>query len=484
MKKQTSLCLQPALAGRWQRLCTVLVLLLVTACDSPEPSIEEQGVLRVVTRNGPTTFYEDRNGFTGFEYELVKLFARHLDVKLEISSRHSLPDIFNMLSSRQAHLAAAGLTITPERQQRFEFSPPYMTVEQYLIYRQGSFRPRTITDLVDKRITVLAGSTHEAFLKQQQQLHPALQWHAATDLETVDLLEMLNDGEIDATLIDSNEYTANKGFYPGLKIGFSVGEPGQLGWVIAPGAMSEKLRSELARFFDQIIADGTLKQLEERFYSHSQQLTQIGSRTFTRAVETKLPDYEDLIKKVAAETSLDWRLLAAISYQESHWNPKARSPTGVRGMMMLTLPTAREMQVKNRLDAEQSLRGGARYFIKIRARIAPDIPEPDRTWLALAAYNVGLGHVEDAMEITRRQGGNPDKWIDVKDHLPLLRKRKWYQNTRHGYARGDEPVNYVQNIRHFHDILAWADLNRDRSRPPQNMDQYLPSALQQELGGI
>lgn len=465
-------------------LLFLLLASLLTACGNPAPPAEQAPVLKVVTRNGPTTFYEDRNGPTGFEYELVKRFADHLGVELEISARHNLEEIFQMLNTGQAHLAAAGLTMTAERQQRVLFSPAYMQVQQYLIYRQGRFKPVSPEQLSGRQIIVLAGSTHETLLRELQRDVDDMEWRTAADLETIDLLEMLNEGSIDATIIDSNEYTANKSFYPKLKIAFEIGSAGELGWAYTNNTDHPDMAAELARFFDQINADGTLKQLKERFYSHSEEITQISSSTFKQAVQNKLPDYRDLIQKVAAENNMDWRLLAAISYQESHWNPKAKSPTGVRGMMMLTLPTAREMRIKNRLDPVQSLQGGARYFNKIRNRLSADISEPDRTWLALAAYNVGLGHLEDAMLITQSQGGNPHKWIDVKDHLPLLRKRKWYQNTRHGYARGNEPVTYVRNIRHFYNILTWADLNRDRSRPPENMDQYLPESLRGDLSGL
>ena len=191
----------------------------------------------------------------------------------------------------------------------------------------------------------------------------------------------------------------------------------------------------------------------------------------------RLPKYEELIQAVADEYQMDWHLLAAIAYQESHWNPYARSPTGVRGMMMLTLNTAREMSVDNRLDASQSLRGGARYFKKIKRLLPADIAEPDRTWFALAAYNIGRGHLEDARVITERQGGDPDRWIDVKARLPLLQRSKYYRGTRHGYARGSEPVTYVKNIRHYYNIMAWQDISKNRPVPPVAAEDYLPEIL-------
>ena len=460
-----------------------LYLGLVSGCLEKEQaqSIKQQGTLRIVTRNGPTSYFEDRTGATGFEYELASLFAEYLGVELEVTVLHSLEEIFNALENNNAHLAAAGLTITEERQKRLNFSPAYMEIKQYVLYRAGTKRPKSPEQLIGSKITVMAHSSHNEILSRLKSDYPDLQWRTATDVETIDLLDMLASGEIDFTILDSNEYIANRGFYPRLNIAFEIGQPSQLAWALPGTITTPGLREDLAAFFKHIRTNSTLRQLEERFYGHSQQVNRIGSLTFNQAVEQRLPKYKELIKKVATEHNIDWRLLAAISYQESHWNPKAKSPTGVRGMMMLTLPTAKEMNIKNRLDAEQSLHGGARYFNKILQRLPERIEEPDRTWFALAAYNVGMGHLEDARKITESRGGNPSKWADVKNSLPLLSKHRWYKNTKHGYARGNEPVTYVQNIRHFYSVLNWTEVAKTRTPPPQQMQQYVPESLRKNI---
>jgi membrane-bound lytic murein transglycosylase F len=230
-------------------------------------------------------------------------------------------------------------------------------------------------------------------------------------------------------------------------------------------------------FFAKISADGTLNTLKERYYGHTTHAGQGDSHTFTRSMERRFPKYEQLIKRIAREEGVDWRLLAAVSYRESHWNPKAVSPTGVRGMMMLTRTTASEMGVKNRLDAEQSLRGGARYFRKTRRRIPDRIRDPDRTWFALAAYNVGMGHLRDARAITEHQGGNPDKWADVMQRLPLLQQKDYYKFTKYGYARGMEAVIYVQHIRSYFNMLDWQQVDEYRRKPPVQVSEHLPAQL-------
>ena len=224
-------------------------------------------------------------------------------------------------------------------------------------------------------------------------------------------------------------------------------------------------------------ADGTLERLREEHFGHTDGISRISSHTFKRNMRRGLPPYRELIQKVAAEYQLDWHLLAAIAYQESHWNPVAESPTGVRGMMMLTLPTAAEMGVENRLDPAESLRGGARYLKNIKRRLPNDIYDPDRTWLALAAYNIGMGHLEDARVITERRGGDPHLWQDVMESLPLLQKSKYFQNTRYGYARGLEAVTYVQNIRHYYSILQWQDIADNKPLPPIAAEDHLPTEM-------
>mgnify|MGYP002624872028 FL=1 len=177
------------------------------------------------------------------------------------------------------------------------------------------------------------------------------------------------------------------------------------------------------------------------------------TRRFIRRINTVLPKYKDQFKAAARKYDLDWMLLAAQAYQESHWRTNARSPTGVRGIMMLTMNTARELNVKSRLDPVQSIHGGARYFKQLHDRIPEEVQEPDRTWFALAAYNVGMGHIYDARALAQRLGNDPNTWVGLSEVLPLLSQKKYYRTLKHGYARGREPVIYVQRIRDYHDIL-------------------------------
>ena len=431
----------------------------------------------MVSRNSPTTFYEGKNGPTGFEYDLVELLATDLGVALAVQPAFSIDGIFKQLQREEADLAAAGLNLTGLRQSAYPHSIPYYQLRPQVVYVAGTFRPRRLEDLADMSILVLAGSSHAEALRKLQQSGLDLQWEEVAEVDSMELLERVNAGEAQLAIIDSNEFTVQQSLYPRLKVAFDMGQEQDMVWYLPPAADNARLVAHINGFIRGLQQDGTLARLREEHFGHTDGISRISSHTFNRNMRKSLPPYQELIRQVATEYQMDWHLLAAIAYQESHWNPLAASPTGVRGMMMLTLPTAREMGVDNRLDAAQSLRGGARYLKNIKRRLPNDIYEPDRTWLALAAYNIGMGHLEDARVITERHGGDPHLWQDVMEHLPLLQKSKHYQTTRYGYARGLEAVTYVQNIRHYFSILEWQDLPAHKTLPPLRTEEYLPAVL-------
>ncbi len=414
--------------------------------------VKQRGVLTVITRQSPTTFYESYGGPDGLEYQLASRFAEYLGVNLEISLASNLTEIIQSVNNGDADLAAAGLSITEEREQWLSFAAPYDRVYPKLVFKQGNRWPRDFRQL-DGELRVMADSSHAYHLLKVKREFPGLSWSETNEETSEDLLISVLDGHIDYTIADSNELALNRRFYPELAIAFSVGEGNDLAWAFSRNE-DDSLRAEAIKFFDQFKRSGDLDRLLEQYYGHVENFDYVGTRTFLKASREKLPKYLPLFQKYATD-EIDWRLLAAIAYQESHWNPRAKSPTGVRGLMMLTLPTAKQLGVKSRLDPEQSIRGGARYIAKNKRRIPQRIPEPDRTWLALAAYNIGFGHLEDARRLTEKFGADPDRWVDVKEHLPLLRQRKYYRQTRFGYARGDEPVRYVDNIRRYYETLVW-----------------------------
>ncbi len=425
-------------------------------------TVKQEGKLHMISRNGPTPYYEVADGkLTGFEYSIAKRFAKYLGVELVVHEQEDLGLMLNEVRDQKVHFAAAGLTVTAQRQQKVKFAAPYLEVTQQLIYRYGTKRPKSIDDLVGKKMMVIGNSSHSERLRKLQRVQPKLNWDERHDLDMLDLLEMVHKGEVDYVVVDSNAYEMNAALYPKAQVAFDISDGQSLAWAF-PSEKDSSLYDEAQKFFANINEAGIVADTFETYYGHLGELNYSGALLFSHRIDSRLPKWEDKLRNAAKKYDLDWQLLAALSYQESHWNPKAKSPTGVRGFMMLTLNTAKEVGVKNRLNADQSIMGGAKYFKSIHSRIPARILEPDRSWLAMAAYNVGYGHLEDARILTEHFGGNPDKWADVKDNLLLLAKRKYYKSTKHGYARGWEAVEYVQNIRNFHTIIAWNEKEKQQ----------------------
>jgi len=226
-----------------------------------------------------------------------------------------------------------------------------------------------------------------------------------------------------------------------------------------------KLKSKVNEFFSKIKKDGSLRNLLDRYYGHSERLNTLDVTTFLKRNSTILPKYIHLFKQAQDITGLDWRLLAAVSYRESHWDTYNTSPTNVRGLMMLTEDTADLMGVTDRLDPKQSIPAGAKYIMKLKDTVPERIPEPDRTYMALAAYNIGYAHVEDARVLAKRLNLNPDRWADVKKTLVLLKNPQYYSTLKYGYASGGAPVIFVESVRSYQRIL-------EKYQPAHSPDIY------------
>ena len=481
---------QPVILAVYSSACTMFTatvryalpafaVLLLAACGRPPTALEQvqtHNELIVISRNSPTTYYEGADGPTGFEYDLAKRFAEYIGVELRIVVPGNFSDILPLTALGDANLAAAGLTVTEKRKQKVRFGPVYQKITPQLVYRSGSTRPKTLADL-NGILEVVAGSSHEEQLESLKQEYPQLAWQTNDELDSDELLILVWQQLIEYTIADSNELSVNRRFYPELKPAFDLSPPEPLAWAF-PISEDDSLFDAAKTFFKKIRKNGTLDRLIDRYYGHIGKFDYVGTRRYQAHVEQRLPQYRELFIKAASEVGMDWRLLAAIGYQESHWNPDAVSPTGVRGIMMLTKAAAKDLDIKKRDDPEQSIRGGARYLEKMLQRIPERIPEPDRTWLALAAYNVGLGHLEDARILTQKNKGDFDRWIDVKKSLPLLSKKKWFKQTRYGYARGREPVRYVDNIRTYYDILVWlTEKDSEDQEPVKELPQFDSPAL-------
>ncbi len=434
-----------------------LLLVLLNAC-APQKSLLDQviasGELVALTRNAGTTYYQGPNGPTGLEYDLLERFANFLNVKLTLVTTDDLKTMLNKVSNGDVNVAAAGLTVTPDRKEKVRFSSPYQYITQQIVYNQSGTKPKTLTDLTNTKLEIVANSSHAERLKELKSTWLNLDWNENSISGTTELMSRVAENTIDYTIVDSNELAHHRRYHPELRVAFDISQPQALAWAFKRGE-DESLFKKAELFFSNLKASGELDRLIKRHTTYVQNYDYAGTYIYMNHVNSRLPLYKDLFTAAAKKYKLKWPLLAAMAYQESHWRPDAVSPTGVRGIMMLTQVTANQLGVTSRTDVEESIFGGAQYLRELIDRFPSHIKQPDRTWLALAAYNVGYGHVRDAQIITEMRGGDPDKWSDIKENLPLLRRKEWYKQTRYGYARGNEPVRYVENIRSYHDILRW-----------------------------
>jgi len=423
---------------------------------APAPALDAiraRGELRVATLNLPTCYYLGAQGTEGLEFELAGAYAARLGVRLTMYPLANERALQAELAAGRADIAAASLTNTPEWSRAGDAAEPYARIPQLVVYPHNGVRPRDTLQLESAHLAVRAGSAQERILQRlKSTMAPQLQWEE-TAPSTADPVEDVDSGQAQYAIVDAREFSFAHHLYPNVQVGFALPEERPVQWMVRRDAPA--LLASVNGFFSDLRATGRLAQLLEQSSGDTRRFAYEESREFQEHVAERLPRYQAWFEKAASASGLDWRLLAAIGYQESKWDPRAQSDEGARGVMMLTADTAQALGLKDRTDAEQNIYAGARYLAQVREKIPERIPEPDRTWLTVASYNVGFGHLEDARILTQAQGKDPDSWADVRLRLPLLAQERWYARARHGYARGWEPVQFVDRIQRFLRLLEW-----------------------------
>lgn len=424
-----------------------------SAATGPDPA-EDGEALVVVTRNAPTSWYYDRDNRTaGPEHDLVRAFARDHGRDVEWVVETSVSGVLEALRNGDAQMAAAGLTHLESRDERFLRGPQHSEVtEQVVCHRDQDPMPRSVADLGAVELVLGAGSSYVETVEALRggENAPALGYREAT-LGTERLLAAVVEREIECTVADSSIVEVNRRSFPYLEIAFDLSPPRPIGWYVHADdpELAEQARTWMRSEQGRLARD----RVEELYYAYIDGFDFVDLRALSRRIDQRLPDFRPYFERAADRYQLSPDLLAALAYQESHWDPEARSPTGVRGLMMLTQRTAEALGVDNRLDPVQSIDGGARYLRQMHERLPEDIDEPDRTYLALASYNIGRGHLLDARSLARELGKDPDRWSDMREVLPLLTEERYYKDLRYGYARGYQPVYYVQRIRNYRDVI-------------------------------
>jgi membrane-bound lytic murein transglycosylase F len=437
----------------------LLMGLWVTGCDnlavrSDLDVIIDRGELVLITRNNTACYFEGPHGPAGFEYDLVKAFADHLGVRLRILTIEDEELMIEALRQGKADIIAAGIPFGNEAKRLIALGPTYLDVKHQIVGRRGGHQYKSITELSDTSIWMTRSSSSLNTLKTVKREHAGLKWKALSDYSSEELLQMVWNRSLPLTMVDSNTLSINRRYYPELVVHFTVGDPQKLSWAMAP--QNRQLRKEALQWFALKATQKQLQGLVDHYFSHLEAFDYVDLARYHRRIFKRLPKYQEHFKAAAEKYGFDWHLIAALAYQESHWNPRAKSYTGVRGIMMLTQDTAKRLGLKNRMAVKESIFAGTRYLATLHERVGDDVPEPDRTLLALAAYNLGFGHIRDARKLARTLERPADTWHGIRSVLPLLQKKKYYRNLPYGYARGNEAVQYVDRIRTYHKVLIMA----------------------------
>lgn len=417
--------------------------------------IKAKKTLDVLILNAPTVYYVGTVNPQGFEYELLSDYAKSINVELNLTVVHTVKEALKLTRKGVGDITAASLSVNAEREKEFKFGPYYHSIHEELIchnslYKKGTM-PKELNETIGLNIVVGKDTSSETTLLKLKRELNGFDFNTTAELSTEGLLEQVWKKKIDCTVVDSHMFRISQRYYPELVRTMRLTDKINLGWLLRKG--DDSLNESLFRWMNKYERSGKMAELNHFYYDFLDVFDYFDTTVFHKRLSNRLPKYENHFKRAGEKYNIPWMLLAAQSYQESHWNPHAKSHTGVRGMMMLTRDTAKLLKVKNRLSVAESIDGGAKYFDMMKNILPKEVTGKNLWALSLAAYNIGVGHVYDAQELAKKLNKNPYSWNDLKTVLPLLSQKKYYKNLKYGYARGNEPVRYVDAIQHYHDII-------------------------------
>ena len=416
--------------------------------------IRERGVLRVLTRNNPVTYYLYRGRPMGFDFELAKLIAEDLDVRLAMVVPPSRDQLIPWLLEGRGDIIAASFTITEERGAHVAFSQPYLFVDEMVVSRAGDPPMTTLADLKGTTLHVRRSSSYYDTLERLQgDYGPFTIVEAPENLETEQLIGMVARGEIPLTVSDSHilnvELTYRDEIVGALTLSRGGDDEKAIAFAVRPQ------NTELAAYLDGFVKKtyrGLEYNLARKVYFEDKHWIAVATTRRT-GVSGELSPYDGVIKKYSESYGLDWRLMAAQAFHESGFDPNAKSWVGALGLFQVMPATGQEMGITELVDPpEGGVRAGIMYMDRQIKRMDPTIPFGQRVRFALAAYNAGYGHLIDARRLAAEIGLDPDRWFgNVENAIALLEDPQYHTKARYGYCRGTEPALYVSRIQNTYD---------------------------------
>jgi len=415
-------------------------------------SIRARGSLRVITLNNPVHYFLYRGRQMGFDYEIAGLAARKLGVRLELVVPPSRDLVFDWLLEGRGDIIAATLTATPERRGILAFSRPYLFVEELVVRKaRAGERLASVHELRGRSIHAWKSSSHYRTLQRwRPAVGPFTIEPIPEDMEYEEILDRVASGEYPLAVVDSLVLEAELPHRDDVEAAFSLsaGQRQPIAFALRPG--NPRLQEFLDGFVSEIVGSLELNDARDRYFRKSRGLDRARARS--TAGGGRLSPYDEILKKHSKRYGLDWRLMAAQAYQESLFDPDAESWAGARGVFQLLPSTGLELGFEDLSDPDSGIHAGVRYMHQILERLEPRVALKHRLRFALAAYNAGFGHLQDARRLAAEQGLDPDKWFGhTEKAMLLLGQPRYYQRARHGYVRGSETVRYVSEIQNRYD---------------------------------
>lgn len=432
--------------------------------DFPPPisfdldSIKKRGKLILLTENGPSTYYQYRGQGKGFDYEMVKAFSKWLGVKLEVRVLDDVDRMFELLNKGEGDIIASNLTITPLRKRFALFSDTVYTTRQVLVQRKfdkgnSDSLLHLIHDSTSMNGFPIWVHRYSSFYSQLKNIEDAANIdidirEAPGEINTDDLIRLTAVGEINATVTDENLAVIQQFDYPELDMSFAITGQDPIGWAMRSNA--PKLAEKVDEWLNRDETRRKNKKTFAKYFTPESQFGYKGPYVLPELSADRISPYDSLFKKYSKEINWDWRLLAALSYQESRFNPYAESWSGAFGLMQLMPETAWRFGCDTNQREEQNIRAGVKYINHLQRFWKERIRNPqEQLKFVLASYNIGPGHILDAQKIAAQMGQADSIWDGhVAEALLLKMQEKYYtmEGVKHGYCRATEPYNFVYKI--------------------------------------
>ncbi|MCO1335039.1 transporter substrate-binding domain-containing protein [Microbulbifer sp. OS29] len=428
--------------------------------------IKKSGVIRLLTYNGPTTYFLWKGVLMGFDYDLAQAFANKHKLQLQVIVVPYEEDLADWLRAGRGDFAGAELNITTAREaQGMVFTKPYVESSDQVVSGKGRPPINQIQDLNGRKLTLRAYSSFIETAKTLKNAGIDVDIRVAPpDISQSQIFSLITDGLIDATIAHSGRAKIEASVQPDLVTGALIGDPRPQGWMVLQ--QNWHLLKNLNKFLQNYRKTGQYQKQYQAYFEPNKRFMQ---RVSSRVIPGEnLSPYDELVQESAFKYDFDWRMIVAQMWQESNFNPKAESPVGAQGLMQVMPATAEEMGFPPPLfEPERSIKAGVKYMDWVRDRFNPALPTVNRLWFTLASYNAGYGHLLDAQRLAEQLGLDPNVWFDnVEVAMLKLAQPQYFKRARYGYVRGSEPVQYVRNISNLY--KAYVEMMSDdvTLRPP------------------